>query len=459
MTQVTEMETAPGTTDSDQILRVPRQWIPRPYQHDLWEALCDGAKRADVAAHRRWGKDEVALHWVAYALQDRPGGYWHLLPQASQGRKAIWDAVNPHTGLRRIEEAFGAYLEPVFHDAEMKVTFGNGSTWQVLGSDNHDSLMGASVVGVVFSEWSLAQPESWAYIRPILLENNGWALFLWTPRGRNHATQAFESRQQDPEWFTLRAPATQTDVFTPVQLERERRELVAELGSEAEGRAKFASEYLVDFDAAAPGAYYAEALGDAREAGRITSVPVDPALRVDTAWDLGIDDYTAIWFFQQVGREIRVIDYYETHGVGLDTVVREAIAGKPYIWGTHHLPHDVMVRELTSGRSRYEALGAMGLSRIVAGTRADPEERVNAARLMIPLCWFDKGRCAVGLARLNAYRKRWVQATHVYGGPMHDEASHGADAFGEFAINRRGVIAPQPVARRRYSPGGQSWMG
>ena len=182
MTLVTETES--GTTEPGQILRVPAKWVPRPYQYELWEALCEGTKRADVAAHRRWGKDEVALHWVAWALQERPGGYWHLLPQASQGRKAIWDAVNPHTGLRRIEEAFGEHLSPTFHDSEMKVTFGNGSTWQVLGSDNHDSLMGASVVGVVFSEWSLARPDAWAYIRPILLESAGStpSCSMWTMR-------------------------------------------------------------------------------------------------------------------------------------------------------------------------------------------------------------------------------------------------------------------------------------
>ncbi len=457
MTAVAETEPETGTTETGQLLRVPRTWVPRPYQYELWEALCDGAKRADVAAHRRWGKDEVALHWAAWAVQNRPGGYWHLLPEASQGRKAIWDAVNPHTGARRIEEAF-ADLNPTFHDSEMMVRFGNGSTWQVLGSDNHDSLMGASVVGVVFSEWSLARPDSWAYIRPILLENNGWALFLWTPRGRNHATTAFESRQEDKEWFTLRAPATETDVFTAEQLDRERRELVAELGSEGEGRAKFASEYLVDFDAAAPGAYYAEALSEAGEAGRISAVPVDPSLRVDTAWDLGIDDYTSIWYFQQVGREIRVVDYFETSGVGLDSIVREAIAARPYIWGTHHLPHDVMVREFGTGRSRYETLGSLGLTRIAVGSPANPEDRVNAARLMIPICWFDAERCAVGLERLRTYRKRWSRAIRSFGGPLHDQASHGADAFGEFALSRRGAVTVPPTARRTRQSGALSWM-
>ncbi|MBU1377203.1 MAG: hypothetical protein KKE02_09935 [Alphaproteobacteria bacterium] len=438
---------------------LPEVWRPRLYQLDLWEELLAGRKRADVVAHRRWGKDEVALHWAAWAAWNRPGSYWHLLPETAQGRKAIWDAVNPHTGKRRIEEAFPALMSPTFHESEMQVVLGNGSTWQVLGSDNYNSLMGASTAGVVLSEWSLARPEAWAHIRPILLENDGWALFLWTPRGRNHAARAFESRRNDPEWFCLKSPATETEVFTPEQLARERRELIAELGSEEEGEARFASEYMVDFDAAAPGTYYASLLAEAERAGRVGRVPVDPSLRVDTAWDLGIDDYTAVWFFQQTGREVRVIDYFETNGEGLAAVVRRAIGERPYLWGTHHLPHDVMVRELTSGRSRYETLESMGLGRISVGAATDPEERVNAARLMIPMCWFDAERCAGGLERLRGYRKRWNRATHSYGGPLHDQASHGADAFGEFALNRRGGEAARAPASRAVMGGTRSWMG
>lgn len=436
---------------------LPLVWQPRPYQVDLWEALLGGAKRADVVAHRRWGKDEVALHWAAGAAWRRPGSYWHLLPETAQGRKAIWDAVNPHTGRRRIEEAFPPMMQPTFRESEMQVELGNGSTWQVMGSDNYNSLMGASVAGVVMSEWALATPEAWAHIRPILLENDGWALFLWTPRGRNHAARAFESRRGDPDWFCLKSPATETDVFTREQLEREKRELIAELGSVEEGQARFASEYLVDFDAAAPGTYYASLLAEAERAGRVGRVPVDPSLRVDTAWDLGIDDYTAIWFFQQAGREIRVVDYFETNGEGLEAVVRRAIADKPYLWGAHHLPHDVMVRELTTGRSRHDTLGSMGLSRIVVGAPTDPEERVNAARLMIPMCWFDAERCGPGLERLRGYRKRWSRATRSYAGPLHDQASHGADAFGEFALNRGGGAAARRAARPALA-GPLNWM-
>jgi hypothetical protein len=425
----------------------------------LWRYLQEGGLRADVAAHRRWGKDEVALHWTATQAVARPGIYWHLLPEASQGRKAIWDAVNPHTGRRRIDEAFPPEMRARTLAGEMQIELVNGSRWQVLGSDNYDSLMGSPPLGVVFSEWALAKPDSWTYIRPILAENGGWALFLWTPRGRNHATRSFDSRAADPAWFALKSPATETGVFTKAQLARERAELIAETGSREEGEARFASEYLVDFDAAAPGAYYAGLLGEAERGGRIGRVPHDPGLKVDTAWDLGIDDYTAIWFFQQAGREVRAIDYYEVGGEGLSSIVREAIAAKPYVYGTHHLPHDVMVRELgAQGRSRLETLDGLGVRPVSVGVATDPEERVNAARLMIPVTWFDAERCGPGLERLRAYRKRWSRATRSYAGPLHDQASHGADAFGEFALNRRGAAAARPAKARE--PGGvQAWMG
>jgi len=246
-------------------------------------------------------------------------------------------------------------------------------------------------------------------------------------------------------------------VFTSEELENERLEMIAELGSEEEGEARFASEYLVDFDAAAPGAYYAGALGAADRDGRIGRVPVDPSLPVDTAWDLGIDDYTAVWFFQQAGREIRVVDYFEVGGEGLASVVKQAIGSRDWMWGTHHLPHDVMVRELGTGRSRYDTLGSLGLTRISVGVATAPDERVNAARLMIPLCWFDAERCAKGLERLRAYRKRWNRATHSYAGPLHDQASHGADAFGEYALNRQAAVERRRGAVRPAG-GAQSWM-
>jgi phage terminase large subunit len=437
----------------------PNGWQPRDYQMPLWSYLQGGGKRADVAAHRRWGKDDVALNWAAHAASERKGIYWHMLPEAAQGRKAIWDAVNPHTGRKRIDEAFPRQSRAARVGGEMKLELVNGSVWQVVGSDNFNALMGSPPAGVVFSEWSLSKPDAWTYIRPILAENDGWALFLWTPRGRNHAVKAFESRARDPSWFTLRSAVTDTDVFTEELLAKEQAEMIAEAGSKEEGLARYASEYLVEFDAAAPGAYYASLLAEAGKAGRIGRVPYDPAIRVDTAWDLGIADYTAIWYFQQVGREVRAIDYFETSGEGLADIVRQAMGAKPYVFGTHYLPHDVMIREYGSGRSRLETLASLGLRNVTPGVAAQGDERINAARLMIPMTWFDAEACALGLERLRAYRKRWSRGTRSYVGPLHDHSSHGADAFGEFAVNRMGPETARAAARERRSFSPQGWMG
>lgn len=456
-------------------IRLPYDWVPRDYQRECWSYLEGGGTRADVAWHRRAGKDDVALNWAAVAAFQRIGGYWHMLPEASQARKAIWDAINPHTGRRRIDEAFPRELRANTREQDMFIRFKNGSTWQVVGSDNYDSLVGSPPVGVVFSEWALAKPNAWAYLRPILAENGGWALFIWTPRGRNHATRAFEARERNKDrWFTQRLPASRTSVFSPAQLALERQELIDEEGSEEEGDARYRQEYLVDFDASVPGSYFGSTIARAREEGRIGQFAYDPALPVLTAWDLGVDDYTAIWFLQENGIQVRAIDYYETSGEGAEAIVRaalpelipdpkaraEALAdaarGVPYRYGKHFLPHDVMVREWGAGaRTRLQTLQALGVKPINVGVAADPADRINAVRRLMPSIGFDAQRCAAGIDRLRNYRKRWNKSLMTYTGPLHDDNSHGADALGEFAVNCRISVKaspPKPKPRDIWAP-------
>jgi phage terminase large subunit len=377
--------------------------------------LQNGGLRADVAAHRRWGKDDIALNWTARACHQRIGTYWHLLPEASQARKAIWDAINPHTGKRRIDEAFPEALRAQTLNNEMFIRFKCGSSWQVIGSDNYNSLVGSPPIGITFSEWQLARPEAWTYMRPILAENGGWALFLWTSRGRNHAVRAFEARERDKaNWFTQKSTALETSVFTVEQLDRERQELIDEAGSEEEGDAKFRQEYLVDFDAAVPGSYFGAQIKLATDEGRIGAYSHIPSLKVDTAWDIGVDDYTAIWFFQDNGKRVRAIDYIETSGEGPDTIVpnylpelnpdREAgwrgwpsWAEDAYEYRTHFLPHDVMVREWGAGaKARFQTLTEFGVKPMRVGVQQNPVERINAARRLLPVVCFDAKRCAVG---------------------------------------------------------------
>jgi hypothetical protein len=167
-------------------INIPYNWKPRSYQRKLWNYLASGGKRAVALWHRRAGKDDVCLHWAAVSVMEKPATYWHMLPEAAQARKAIWEAVNPHTGIRRIDEAFPHEIRETTREQEMMIKFKNGATWQVVGSDNYNSLIGSPPYGVIYSEWSVGDPSSWAYLRPILAENGGWAMFIYTARGKNH---------------------------------------------------------------------------------------------------------------------------------------------------------------------------------------------------------------------------------------------------------------------------------
>src|SRR3954451_2958960 len=167
-------------------------WTPRTYQQAAWDYLQSGGKRAYLLWHRRAGKDDLCLRWTKQALMSRPGSYWFLLPQQEQARKAIWRAVDPHTGRRRIDMAFPVGLRVKALDQEMLIEFKNGSTWQVLGSDNFNALVGSPPAGLVFSEWPLSDPQAWGYLAPAVEENAGWAIFNGTPRGPNHGKTLFE---------------------------------------------------------------------------------------------------------------------------------------------------------------------------------------------------------------------------------------------------------------------------
>jgi phage terminase large subunit len=273
-----------------------------------WGALERGVKRLALAWHRRAGKDDLCLHWTATAAIERVGPYWHMLPQANQARKAIWDAVNPRTGRRRIDDAFPLEIRESTRETDMFIRFKNGSTWQVVGSDNYDALVGSPPVGIVFSEYALADPAAWALLRPILAENGGWALFISTTRGRNHFHKLVEYAKQASDWYGETLTVEDTGAIPKEAIETERRELIAERG-EQEAEAIIAQEYYCDADASVPGAYYGSHMSKATKEGRIGLFPWLPGEQVGTAWDLGHGDSTVVWFYQQPrsGR-VRLID-------------------------------------------------------------------------------------------------------------------------------------------------------
>jgi len=417
-----------------------RKWQPRFYQQSLWDYLRGGGLRACVIWHRRSGKDDVALNWAAVAAHERVGEYWHMLPEAAQGRKVVWDAVNPHTGRKRIDQCFPVEIREKTREQDMVIQFKNGSLWRVVGSDNYDSLMGSTPAGVVFSEWALADPNAWAFLRPILMENDGWAIFITTPRGMNHAKKTFDLAKQENGWFSGILTATDTKVFTQEQLSTELRELQHDYGIE-EGAALFEQEYNCSFESALVGSYYGPYLTRLEKLGRIGNIPIDRAVLVHTSWDLGISDSTAIWFIQCVGKERRLIDYHEASGVGLDEyakVLSEKQAKHGWVYGFHYFPHDVAHRELgNNGLSRVDSLKSLGIkAKIVPSSNVN--DGINATRKLLDAAWIDENRCERGLDALRNYRREWKEKLKMFSdSPLHDWSSHGCDALRTFACGHR----------------------
>lgn len=409
---------------------VPNGWVPRFYQHPLWQYLERGGKRAVAVWHRRAGKDEIALHWAAVASQRRPATYWHMLPEAEQARKAIWDAINPHSGQRRIDEAFPLDLRATTKDKEMMIKFNNGATWQVVGSDNYNSLVGSPPAGVVFSEYALADPLAWGYLRPILRENGGYAIFISTPRGQNHLADLAKVAEQRPDWFYEKLSATATRRFTQAELEAELLAYQEEWGQH-NGRALFRQEYECSFDAAMLGAIYAEWIERAEVEGRMVPGLYDPLLPVNIAWDIGYDDATALWFYQQLGTQVRFIDYFEDSLQGpeyyADVIKRK---GYNYVGGHNFGPHDAANKIFQAGgRSLVEQLFPLGIRmRVVHATSV--MNGIAAARVLLKRSWFDPVACARGIKHLRQYQWKFDANRKVFSStPLHDEHSHGSDAF------------------------------
>jgi len=425
-----------------------------------------GARAVEVA-HRRWGKDDVSLRYTCCVAHREIGNYWHLLPQYSQGRKVIWNAVNPKTGLRRIDEAFPKEIRANTNKQEMLIELKCGSTWQLVGSDNYDTLVGSPPIGIVFSEWALANPLAWAYLSPVLEENGGWAMFIYTSRGNNHGKTTYEAAKKHPNWFAELIPASQTDVFTADQLKNIQEEYKALFGEEF-GNALYLQEYQCSWEGAILGAYFAKQMGEAREEGRITAVPHMPGIEVDTFWDLGVDDSMAIWFMQPVGKSFHFINYYEAAGYGLEHYAKH-LKSLPYTYGNHWMPHDANVREMTNSEnalSRKKVAENLGIRPIEVVQRARNMDmiiqvHIPACRNVMAQCWWDETHCAKGLSALENYRAEYDEEKKVLSNrPVHDWSCHGADAYRTFGVGYKEKSPPikLSVSNLGQQQNAQGWM-
>ena len=435
-------------------ISLPYKWTPRDYQKPLWDYLAKGGKRAVTVWPRRHGKDDVYMRHTSCAMGERKGNYWYLLPQYEQARKAMWDAIDEETGLRRIDAIFPKAIRTIYREKEMQIGYG-GSLFQLVGADNFHTLVGSPPVGLVFSEFARTDPGAWAYLMPILERNGGWVGFNSTPFGHNHYEKLLHYAQAEQakgeDWFAEVLKAPGLGVFNEAQLLRIKDQLIAVHGDEY-GTALYLQEYESSFDVAIPGSIWGDCVKAAETSGRILDFPLDPTAPTYCAYDLGRTDDTSIWWYQFAGREIRIIDQFASPGLDIcnadrpdKSVVHILLArrethGFPY--AIHTLPHDARPRtQAAGGKSIYQqfldaAKRYPELGQFRIGKRLDKQEHIQAARATFPFCTFHATRCAKGINSLKQYHREWDDEKKTFRDtPDHDWSSHDADAFMELATS------------------------
>ncbi len=391
---------------------------PRDYQKPLLEALDSGYRRAIFLAHRRSGKDITALNYTFKKMVESVGVYYYIFPTYKQARKVIWDSMT-NEGKRMIDYFWEPLIEKKNH-SEMKVRLKNGSLFQLVGSDRYDDLMGTNPKGVVFSEYALQDPRAWEYIKPILRVNGGWALFISTPRGKNHFYELWGMGQREDDWYTQKVTIEDTGLITQADINKEL--------SQGMSEEMVAQEYRCSFEQGIEGTYYGRLVDKARTEGRISHVPCDHSVSVSTFFDLGFGDSTSIIFAQRVGNELHCIDYYENSGEGLAHYAK-VLQDKGYIYDKHWAPHDVEAGHLSIGQSlRTYAMG-LGLKFHVVD-KLSLDYGIECGRVAFDNAWFDAKKCEHLIACLENYHKNFNAKHNCYSNtPVHDKWSHGADAW------------------------------
>lgn len=441
---------------------LPFKWTPRPYQAKLWDYLANGGKRATIIWHRRGGKDITAYNYMISQCVSEPGTYWHVFPNYSQGKKAIFEGRTSGKGERESEKDVRLrYLDFIpeqirdtrngstgINESELLVKFHpdiGSSIYRVIGGDNPESLVGSGIKGVIFSEYDLMPSNTFNLIQPMLKESGGWAIFAYTPHGRNHGYDHWERVRQlgEDKHYAQILTVEDTQKWTGYDID----ELIEEARAEGLSEEKIQSEYFCSFDAPMEGSIFGADIKQAEDDGRIGNWQADPDLPVNTAWDWGQDDHCCIWFFQIHGDDIVFIDYMIDNNKGMPEYVSQ-LRARGYHYGAHYVPHDMAVRE-TNGLTRIENAMNYGI-RLDVVPRVGIPEKIEAGRSLLRRCKINKIKCYEGIANLRSYSREFDEKFNRFSDkPKHDYASHTADAFMEAAKMTKWIKTTQNVPMSR----------
>ena len=435
-----------------QIVRLPHRFKARDYQAEFMVAmLMDGCRHAYYVCHRRAGKDKVSLNTAVGFACRRVGTYLYLFPQHNQARKVIWKGIDG-SGMRFLD-----HIPPEIigksNSTEMSVELLNGSIIQIGGSDNVDALMGTNPCGIIYSEYTLHNPNTRAYLNPILVENGGWEILQGTPRGKGPAHKLFTLALQSKDWFvrTWTVEQTKKEDGSPVirleDIEAERR-----LGMSEE---LIRQEYYCDWNVGVQGAYYTRELDDAEYDGRLSLWEVNPNLPVYTFWDVGISDATSIWFLQPDGWDLKMVYYYEKTGEGFEHYARvlqqlSEVHGFKYRY--HYAPHDIRQRQWgATARSALVIARDCGINFLIT-PNVSIDDGLQAVKSLFHRVWFHAEQCSSGIEALRHARREYDEVNRCFKEkPLHDWTSHAHDAFRYFAIVwREQFTQPEMNAPRKF---------
>jgi hypothetical protein len=404
----------------EEVIDIELDYKPR----DVFEDFHNREERwAVIVAHRRCGKTVACINDLIYkALVDgkEDGRYAYLAPYYAQAKSIAFDYLM----------RFSAPVRANHNVSELWVELINGARIRLFGADNADSLRGLYLDGVVLDEFADMKPSLWgAVLRPLLSDRRGWATFIGTPKGHNQFWEIYNNATKDDAWYVKTLRASQTGLIPQEELDDAKK---------MQTQDQYLAEWECDFESAIIGAYYGKEMRQLTDQGRIREIEYDPMFPVHTAWDLGYSDDTAIWWFQVVHGEIRMLDYHSSNGQPVAFyagIIQSREKERGYVYGTHYLPHDARAKTLASNKSIIEQLSdkiALKYLKIVPSLSL--QDGIQATRLALTRAWFDH-KCEDGIECLRQYQREYDEDKKVFRDkPRHDWTSHGADAFRMLSI-------------------------
>ena len=395
-------------------MNVTIPYTPRKQQAFIHKEL-DNHRFSVLCCHRRFGKTVMLINHLIKSCMtnnNHQPRFAYIAPTYSQAKKIAWDYLKHYT--KNLPNT-------KYNETELRADFFNGSRIQLLSSENPDSIRGIYLDGAVIDEASQVSRELVdEVIRPALSDRKGWMSLCGTPKGMNNIFyDMYQKAQSTKDWFLYTARASETKLVDDDELKA---------ALSVMGQATYNQEFECSFIGNVKGSIYGELITKLEDEKRIARVPHDPSYTVNTAWDLGYNDSTAILFYQNVGHAINIIDSYENNNKAFPHYA-QILKEKDYTYGEHIGPHDLDQTDFATGRTRREVAYQLGL-RFKIAPKLSIEDGIHAVKMLLPRCYIDVDNCKKFINALRHYHRRYKEKDRMYSAkPNHDWSSHFNDAL------------------------------